>query len=97
MVYLTHQPAMDHRDNLGLLRGAQRLIGRNIVPLRQTAATAGRRRMLSNKHRMAVHRRLLAVVLRFRRRQTLSDESGDETVTALAAETGHPLGLYNLL
>lgn len=62
LIHLYDQPVMDNADNILLLRFAQRLSLRNVMPLCQTAATAGRRRMLRDKYRMAPHRRLLTIV-----------------------------------
>lgn len=61
LIHLYDQPVMDNADNILLLRFAQRFSLRYLVPLRQAPATAGCRRMLRDKYRMAPHRRLLTI------------------------------------
>lgn len=46
------------------------------MPFGQTSPTAGRRGMLSDKHRMSTHRRLLSVIGRERGSQALSNKIG---------------------
>ena len=64
-------PLQQHRHYIGLLLRAQRLVLSDVVPLTQTATTAGCGGVLSDKHRVAAHRRLLAIIFRLRRRQPL--------------------------
>lgn len=75
LIHLYDQPVMDNADNILLLRFAQRFSLRNLVPLRQAPATAGCRRMLRDKYRMAPHRRLLTIIRRVSWRQSLGDKS----------------------
>lgn len=66
---------MDNADNILLLRFTQRFSLRYLVPLRQAPATAGCRRMLRDKYRMAPHRRLLTIIRRVSWRQSRAIKS----------------------
>lgn len=85
LIHLYDQPVMDNADNILLLRFAQRFSLRNLVPLRQTLATAGCRRMLRDKYRMAPHRRLLTIIRRMSWRQSLGDKIGGVFIDHLRA------------
>jgi len=68
------QPALEHRDDIDLLIHAQCPTRFNAVPFREAAATAARRCMLGHEYGVAMEWRLLAVIHRQWRRQTLGDE-----------------------
>lgn len=85
LIHLYDQPVMDNADNILLLRFAQRFSLRNLVPLRQAPATAGCRRMLRDKYRMAPHRRLLTIIRRVSWRQSLGDKIGGVFINHLRA------------
>lgn len=76
---------MDNADNILLLRFTQRFSLRYLVPLRQAPATAGCRRMLRDKYRMAPHRRLLTIIRRVSWRQSLGDKIGGVFINHLRA------------
>lgn len=85
LIHLYDQPVMDNADNILLLRFAQRFSLRYLVPLRQAPATAGCRRMLRDKYRMAPHRRLLTIIRRVSWRQSLGDKIGGVFINHLRA------------
>lgn len=85
LIHLYDQPVMDNADNILLLRFAQRFSLRYLVPLRQAPATAGCRRMLRDKYRMAPHRRLLTIIRRVSWRQSLGDKIGGVFINYLRA------------
>lgn len=68
------QPATNRRDDVPLFFSSQRTAGFDRVPLRETPATARRRRMLRDEYGMPAHRRLLSIIARRRRRQSFGDE-----------------------
>lgn len=86
LIHLYDQPVMDNADNILLLRFAQRFSLRYLVPLRQAPATAGCRRMLRDKYRMAPHRRLLTIIRRVSWCQSLGDK-----IAACLSITSAPL------
>lgn len=67
---------MDNGNHILLLLLAQRLSLRNIMPLSKATTTAGRRGMLGDKHRVAAHRCLLAIIDRYRRGKPLRHKIG---------------------
>ena len=74
---------MDHaHDIMLLLRGELNTLW-NVVPFRQTAATAGGGRMLGYKHRMAAHRRMFSVIGGVRGRKTLSNKIGGMPINGI--------------
>lgn len=85
LIHLYDQPVMDNVDNILLLRFAQRFSLRYLVPLRQAPATAGCRRMLRDKYRMAPHRRLLTIIRRVSWRQSLGDKISGVFINYLRA------------
>lgn len=85
LIHLYDQPVMDNADNILLLRFAQRFSLRYLVPLRQAPATAGCRRMLRDKYRMAPHRRLLTIIRRVSWRQSLGDKISGVFINYLRA------------
>src|SRR3954462_3397557 len=68
------KPSTNDRKNMRRLFRAERMSFRNVMPLLQTPAAAGRRRVLRHKDRMIPPRRLLAVVGDLRRRQSFADQ-----------------------
>ena len=60
---------MDHLHHIALLPVCQFTAGGNIMPLRETATTAGGGGMLGDKYRMPAHRRLFTVIRNMRWRQ----------------------------
>lgn len=85
LIHLYDQPVMNNADNILLLRFTQRFSLRNLVPLRRAPATAGCRRMLRDKYRMAPHRRLLTIIRRVSWHQSLGDKIGGVFINHLRA------------
>src|SRR5690606_35050227 len=82
-IYLQHQPVVDHADDIVLvLRGELNTL-RNVVPFRQTAATAGGGRVLGNRHRMAARGGLFSVVDWVRGGKTLRNKVGSMLVNGI--------------
>lgn len=65
---------MDNADDVALLPLGQRLALRNIVPLRQAAAAAGRGGVLGDKDGVTAHGGLLTVIDRKRGGKALRHE-----------------------
>jgi hypothetical protein len=70
------QPPLDDRHYVRQLHRAQRLAFWDAVPFCETTATARRRSMLGDEHRMTFEGRLLAVVSRVRCAQPCSYQFG---------------------
>jgi hypothetical protein len=73
-VYLLRNPALDHAQHIRGFNLGQRMSLRDLVNLLQTSAAARSGRMLRHKDRMISPWRLLPIIPRKRRRQTLADE-----------------------
>lgn len=71
---LIAQPSLDRVDYVCLLVGSQLVTLLNAMPFRQTSATTCGGRMLCDEYRVTLPRRLSAIILRFRGRQSLRDE-----------------------
>ena len=71
---LCGQPAQDDCDDVLLLPVVESTPGTDPMPLGQTTPTAGRRRVLGDKNRMAAQRSLSSVIARRSGRESLADK-----------------------
>lgn len=71
---LESEPTRYGIDHMRLLFASERATAGDPVPLREAAATAGRRCMLGYENRVPTHWRLLAIVDGLGGRQPLGDE-----------------------
>src|SRR5215207_8550512 len=72
---LLAQPALQRRDDVRLLRAVEWSAAPYAVPLLETSAAAGRRRVLRDEDRVSAPRRLLTVLRGRGRREPLRDEA----------------------
>ena len=80
------QPALEDANHVCALLGGELVPRRDAMPFLEAGAAAGRGAMLRDEHGMPAPWRLLAVVLRLRRRQSSRDE-----VLGVAEDDGQTL------